>query len=57
MSWAGGIPPYALEACVDRDFASGVIELTPPGGVFEGAWLHVGALDDGVDYYYRVQGL
>jgi hypothetical protein len=54
LSWSGGIPPYSLEACTTRDFSSSVLELTPAGGTEQTEWLHTGALDDGIDYYYRV---
>jgi hypothetical protein len=57
VSWIGGVPPYTLEACSEQDFSTGVIELTPPGGTSASTWTHSGALDDGVDYYYRVTGL
>jgi hypothetical protein len=54
LSWIGGVPPYVLRASTAKDFSSGVVELTPPGGVAATDWIHAGVLDDGADYYYRV---
>jgi hypothetical protein len=57
LSWIGGVAPYTAEACTERDFSTGVVELTPPGGTGAITWIHAGALDDGVDYYYLVTGI
>jgi len=57
LSWIGGVPPYAVEACTEKDYSSGVLELTPPGGTTGSQWVHSGVLDDGVDYYYQVGGM
>jgi hypothetical protein len=57
LSWIGGVPPYVLEASQEKDFSSGVLELTPPGGTSANVWTHAGVLNDGLDYYYRVTGM
>jgi Zn-dependent M28 family amino/carboxypeptidase len=57
LTWIGGVAPYTVEASTERDFSTGIIELTPPGGTGAHTWIHSGALDDGVDYYYRVTGI
>ena len=56
LLWSGSVPPYRVEACTEKDFSSGVFELTPPGGIAESEWVHTGALLDGQDYFYRVSG-
>jgi len=57
LSWAGGVSPYTVEVCTDPGFSSGVFEITPPGGTEAHGWVHEGALEDGVDYYYRASGI
>ncbi len=56
VSWIGGAPPFVVQACALKDFTSGVIELTPPGGTGDADCLHEGTLDDGQDYFYRLTG-
>jgi hypothetical protein len=56
LTWNGGVPPFVAEACAEGNCAGGAFELTPPGGTIASQWLHPGVLNDGQDYYYRVEG-
>ena len=56
MGWDGGIPPFTVQVSTEKDFSTGVFDLTPPGGTFLRQWVHPGILNDGVDYYYSIRG-
>ena len=54
LTWRGGAINYDVESCPLADFTSGVVSLTPPGGIVATEWVDAGVLGDGVLHYYRI---
>ncbi|HUC43405.1 MAG TPA: WD40 repeat domain-containing protein [Candidatus Sulfotelmatobacter sp.] len=52
ISWTGGIAPYTLKRALDAQFTTGVVTLVNAGS---GTSYDDPVLNDGVDYYYRLE--
>jgi len=50
--WTGGIAPYTLKRALDAQFTTGVVTLVNAGS---GTSYDDPVLNDGVDYYYRLE--
>ncbi|MEW5806173.1 MAG: glycoside hydrolase family 38 C-terminal domain-containing protein [Acidobacteriota bacterium] len=55
LYWSGGKAPFTVRRSTSNDFSTDVVTLA--SGMYDNSYDDIGALSDGNDYYYRVEGI